>query len=465
LDKVPDDIFGARHVDAQDEAQEERHVELMEPSVQGSDEQEEGTVYGQDSRKKRTTAWGGTTEILGADKAWATRVINIAGNHDVGYAGDLDESRLERFERAFGSVNWDVWFTLPDELHGNNSVEPPPALRLVILNTMNLDTPAWSPDLQTETYAFINHVITTSRPVQDKTHATVLLTHIPLEKEEGVCVDSPYFDFFEDGQGVKEQNMLSGHASKIVLEGIFGKSGNKDAEGAGLGRGGVIINGHDHAGCDVVHFVSRPGVESDCNVEDLTTQDAYWPVVPVGEDLSVPSLEDDMLTASPNTTNPTEDSEPRPDSLPQWHARRYPPLPYDIFPSNHCLAINEAPQLREVTLRSMMGEFSGYAGFLSAWFDATKGDRGEWVFEFASCGVGVQHWWWGVHVLDCVLIGCVVAWGLCRVWESPFWQKVEDEKRQGLMAEQRNGDSVVSNGKATAASGSVQGTEAHRSFG
>lgn len=425
LDKVPDHIFGAQDVDPQNEAQEERQVDSTKPA-QSVDTQEDGAPYKEDSGKKRMPTWGGTTEILGADKAWETRVINIAGNHDVGYAGDLDESRIERFERAFGSVNWDIWFTLPDNVYGNNTAEPPPALRLVIFNTMNLDTPAWSSDLQTETYAFTNHIITTSRPVQDKTHATVLLTHIPLEKEEGVCVDSPYFDFFEDGHGVKEQNMLSGHASKIILEGIFGKSGNKDAEGAGLGREGVVINGHDHAGCDVLHFVERSGVESDCKVEYQRTLDAdHQPIVPVNEDLPIVSREHDMLTTSPNMTKTSEDSAPKSDSLPQWHARRYPLLPTDMARSNRCGAMDQAPHLREITLRSMMGEYSGYAGFLSAWFDTTKGEKGEWVLEFASCGVGVQHWWWGVHILDVVLVACVAGWGFGRAWESACWKRME----------------------------------------
>lgn len=57
-----------------------------------------------------------------------------------------------------------------------------------------------------------------------------------------------------------------------------------------------------------------------------------------------------------------------------------------------------------------MGSFSGNAGFLSAWFDM---DAGEWKFEYASCMLGVQHIWWGVHVLDLIVImlglGGVVA--------------------------------------------------------
>jgi len=57
----------------------------------------------------------------------------------------------------------------------------------------------------------------------------------------------------------------------------------------------------------------------------------------------------------------------------------------------------------------MMGEYSGYAGFLSVWFDEAKGDKGEWVLEFSTCGVGIQHWWWGVHIIDLVVVICLLA--------------------------------------------------------
>jgi hypothetical protein len=225
----------------------------------------------------RKPSWGGTTEILGADKAWANRVINIAGNHDVGYAGDLDVSRVARFEKAFGSVNWDIWFTLPPNPNATDATEAPPALRIVILNTMNIDAPAWNYELQTETYSFMNHIITTSRPVEDKTHATVLLTHIPLEKEPGICVDSPYFSYFDEGSGIKEQNMLSEHSSKTVLQGVFGMSDNQFTPAEGMGRRGIVLNGHDHEGCDVMHFVRQQGVYDACSVDTVKREEAHWP--------------------------------------------------------------------------------------------------------------------------------------------------------------------------------------------
>ncbi|KAK3079288.1 hypothetical protein LTS18_005237, partial [Coniosporium uncinatum] len=132
-------------------------------------------------------------EELGENTSWNDRVIAIAGNHDIGYAGDIDEARIERFEKAFGKVNWSITFTLPGALNETATTETgavtwpgKPALRLINLNSMNLDTPALASDLQLSTYGFMNDMIMSGKPVEDRTHATILLTHIPLFKDEGV---------------------------------------------------------------------------------------------------------------------------------------------------------------------------------------------------------------------------------------------------------------------------------------
>lgn len=377
-------------------------------------------------------SWGGTTEVLGEDEAWAGRVINIAGNHDIGYAGDIDEARVVRFEQAFGAVNWEIWFTLPgsssnettpssssssssedeDEDDDNatpvGQASPPPALRLAILNTMNLDTPAYTASLQSQTYAFMNHLISTSRPVTDKTHATILLTHIPLHKSAGVCVDSPFFDFFEGGSGVREQNMLSEYGSKTVLEGIFGLSGDVRSEGEGWGRRGVVVNGHDHEGCDTLHFVDREGClgADGVGVREEEMQMALDADIASASSLNETGSADDTTAAGEDASSDTDMDTPADEAQtgPQWHATRFPPS----SPSSNQTQCTH-PSLREITLRSMMGEFGGHAGFLSAWFDPLLGEKGEWVIEFASCGLGVQHWWWGVHAVDFALLIILLA--------------------------------------------------------
>ncbi|KAK4982717.1 hypothetical protein LTR50_007616 [Elasticomyces elasticus] len=298
------------------------------------------------------------TETLGEDGAWNGRVINVAGNHDIGYAGDIDEHRIERFERAFGKVNWDIRFQLlpnkPATSSATSTAAPffppphqPPELRIVVLNSMNLDTPPHNSALQAETYDFINSLIASSRPVGDRTHATILLTHIPLHKEAGVCVDGPFFDFFasDGGGGIKEQNHLSVHTSRGILEGVFGMSAEEDKPAGGRGRNGIIITGHDHEGCDVYHYVNRSAAADGSDGE-------------------------------------------------AWKAARWRQV-------RHLARDEYVPGVREITVRSMMGDFGGNTGLLSAWFD---GAVNEWRFEYSTCLLGVQHIWWAVHILDVVVL-------------------------------------------------------------
>lgn len=289
-------------------------------------------------------------EDLGADPAWKRRIINIAGNHDIGYAGDINDGRVDRFERQFGPVNWETSFHF-DSVNISASDAPGqnhPELRLLVLNSMNLDGPAINKDLQHETYAFINDAISHSRPVEDRSTFTLLLTHIPLHKKEGVCVDSPFFDYFDGSQGggVKEQNHLSEGSSEAVLQGIFGMSGDASAPARGIGRNGLIVTGHDHEGCDIYHH--RPRDESS------------WDAVPWTDAATL-----------------AQDS--------------------------------DLPGIRELTLRSMMGEYGGYAGLVSIWFDD---GAGEWRSDVMMCSAGVQHVWWAVHVVDLVTLGLLVS-GLC----------------------------------------------------
>ena len=410
-------------------------------------------------------------EVLGADPAWAQRIINIAGNHDIGYAGDFSEARLDRFESMFGKANWDMTFTLPVSLPSSESNEtaassvddgPPleslaaPAIRLIILNTMNLDGPVFCPELQSQTYSHINdHFIATSRPVDDRSTFTILLTHIPLHKSAGTCVDAPFFSYWpsedateevggetiiqgDEGEtnikdddaalqaaegevatdtptdelativprddtatatidnatptdhtesaatsdtaedaapppttqssspllnpkyanllpgGLREQNHLSTQSSRNILEGIFGMSGHPNAINNGRGRNGIILTGHDHEGCDVVHYL---------------------------DDVGVSSSDDDTGSAQQ-----------------EWRAKRTDTTTTTTFTTAG------SPSLREITLRSMMGAYSGSGGLLTAWYVP---EQGEWTYSFSTCALGVQHWWWGVHVV--LVVVCVGA--------------------------------------------------------
>ncbi|KAK3985075.1 hypothetical protein QBC44DRAFT_275971 [Cladorrhinum sp. PSN332] len=305
---------------------------------------------------------GGTNA---SEAAWTRRIINVAGNHDIGYAGDITENLTARFEQAFGKVNYELRFelVLSNASLQTHSVYDPetnpssrklvPELRLVILNDMNLDTPAKSAELQDETYSFINKVINTAAAVEFQGHYTIILTHIPLYKPAGVCVDSPMFDFHSHDGTLREQNQLSQAASKGFLEGLLGMSGNPNAAGGGKGRHGIILNGHDHEGCDTYHFINQTEVEG---------QDKEWEVK-------------------------------------RWRQAA----------REKVVGRDSAPGVREVTVRSMMGDFGGNAGLLSVWFDE---ELWEWKAEYGTCPLGTQHLWWVVHILDFIVALLVVVYGV-----------------------------------------------------
>jgi hypothetical protein len=317
------------------------------------------------SEEYNITGYLGNEGINGT--IWRKRIINIAGNHDVGYAGDLTMERLERFELAFGKAAYELRFELPitNETANATIMDPEtnpdsdrltPELRIVVINNMNLDTPALTPELQDKTYSFVNDVINTASAVEYKGHFTVVLTHIPLYKPEGVCVDAPFFDFHpsEEGGGVKEQYLLSADASKGFVEGIFGLHGDWNAPGNGQGRRGVILNGHDHEGCDIFHFINQTTGQ---NVEDRSWEVMRWD-----------EAKDKKVPGSPGH-----------------------------------------PGLREITVRSMMGGFGGNAGLLSAWFDETDW---EWRFEFVNCPLGKQYLWWIVHIVDLITVVVILVFAI-----------------------------------------------------
>ncbi|KAI9801934.1 MAG: hypothetical protein M1833_002249 [Piccolia ochrophora] len=328
------------------------------------------------------------TRDLGDEQEWRQRIMNVAGNHDVGYAGDMTAERLDRFERTFGKANWAIRLKLrrsavsPSE-GAHNETEP--TLRLVLLNSLNLDTPALSHDLQLETYNYINEIINSARPVGDKKEAIVLLTHLPLHREEGVCVDGPFVRFYEEkyGGGVREQNHVSYDAGKSVIEGLFGLSNDPNAAGGGLGRPGIILTGHDHEGCDVYHHGTP------------ASSDPRW--------IAVPWKDAQAAVADP-----------------------------------------QIPGVREITVRSMMGEFGGNAGLLSGWYDDSDG---QWHFHYSTCSLGVQHIWWAIHIFDV----CVVILALLhiRIWTRGL--VATDKKSMGKPAKQSPDGPEVS-GSSTGAS-------------
>jgi hypothetical protein len=74
-----------------------------------------------------------------------------------------------------------------------------------------------------------------------------------------------------------------------------------------------------------------------------------------------------------------------------------------------------------VTVRSMMGDYGGNAGLLSAWFDV---DHGVWKFEYDTCALGKQHIWWAIHIVDIVAVILGILSGLLRLLDLATPQKL-----------------------------------------
>lgn len=294
------------------------------------------------------------------DSSWKNRIINIAGNHDIGYAGDISRTRMDRFEKVFGTANWDIRFQYPQPNYTTDAVESvtQPSLHLIILNSLVLDTPALSEEIRSETFDYLNGLINRrSRPVEDRSSFTLLLTHLPLHKKEGTCVDAPFFDYWPDDDGggvysphgVREQNHLSEQTShRGTLQALFGMSGNLEAPAQGKGRNGLILTGHDHEGCDTWHFVPSESTWSPSSDSDEEKKETVW-------DASK------WQQASQSTSH---------------------------------------TGVREITLRSMMGDYDGNAGLLSAWYDF---EEGEWRHDIQMCGLNLKIWW-AVHIVDLIVL-------------------------------------------------------------
>jgi len=140
-------------------------------------------------------------------------LINLTGNHDIGYGNEASQTLVRRWERVFGKVNFNL------TLFNHN---------FVILNSMNLDS-SRDQRLHVEVWDQVRKSSTWDN--------IILLTHIPLHKDPSPCVDK-YFIEFDNMGFVVQQNFLSERTTKKLLQDLHPK---------------FIFTGHDHHGCEYVH--------------------------------------------------------------------------------------------------------------------------------------------------------------------------------------------------------------------
>ncbi|KAF9430898.1 hypothetical protein BGZ94_002396 [Podila epigama] len=181
----------------------------------------------------------------------APEMINITGNHDIGYGYDISRPRIDRWERAFGKSNFITTITIPSMSTSNRTQETAHTLHFVVLNTMLIDGPSADENLRGQTWEFLQEAskIKENNPL-DK---IVLLTHIPFHKEKGLCVDPPDVRVHWDNT-IIEQTMLTPNTTTWILNNL---------------KPDFVLNGHDHEGCDNVHVAST-GPSNEGSQEKVT---------------------------------------------------------------------------------------------------------------------------------------------------------------------------------------------------
>lgn len=237
--------------------------------------------------------------------------INLTGNHDIGYSGDATWQHMARFHLLFGQNNYVI----------NYNKGTPYEWRLVVLDSLTLEGPALQEEFVKFTWSFLENLKEKENP--GFKGSTVLLTHIPFYKPEGLCTDGPQHIYYIDNEKepykngkLRSQNHLSYDVSQKVLDIIFP---NPDKEG-------IVLTGHDHEGCD-----------------------NYY----------------------------TKDGETK-----EWKAVSKVEL--------------KKGAVREIVVRSMMGDFNGNTGIMTGVFNK---ESSNWEFHFTLCPFVVQHWWWVTKIV------------------------------------------------------------------
>ncbi|CAG8530248.1 1925_t:CDS:2 [Paraglomus occultum] len=173
-----------------------------------------------------------------------THVVLLGDLFSSQWIDDVEfEKRVERFKWIFGDNNYNHHLVNLSGNHdigyGRDMTPSPPEHIFAVINSQNVDGPAWDEALRSETWAFLNELAAERERDNYKT-PLVLLTHIPLHKEAGLCVDEPLV-LYDEFNHIIEQNHFTSNATDFILTKL---------------RPRFIFAGHDHRGCDVTYDVT-----------------------------------------------------------------------------------------------------------------------------------------------------------------------------------------------------------------
>ncbi|CAI2188827.1 459_t:CDS:2, partial [Funneliformis geosporum] len=261
------------------------------------------------------------------------KFINLTGNHDIGYNWDIDQYKVNRWKREFGQMNFKDW--IPSSFEKKKH-------RMSVINSMNVDGPALDENLRSETWSLLNNL--KNEKEQDNYQTPLIfLTHIPLYKHEGICVDGPMTKYDQTGRFITEQNHLSQNSSEFILTKLRPK---------------FIFAGHDHEGCDVTHIV-RINKNEEYSINHYRTRD--------------------------------------------FEKEKYQIISKDDYYEDGKLKEN-VWIVREVTVRSVMGAYGGNAGLFEINRLTSEDGSEEFEYNYSSCPFVINHVPWILFITDIIVL-------------------------------------------------------------
>ncbi|PKY49471.1 hypothetical protein RhiirA4_405483 [Rhizophagus irregularis] len=274
-------------------------------------------------------------------KEYNHKFINLTGNHDIGYNWDINQYRVNRWKNEFGQMNFLDW--IPSD---KKKVH-----RMSVINSMNVDGPALDEISRSETWSLLDN-LAEEREKDNYQTPLIFLTHIPIYKEEGICVDGPMTIYDDTGNFIREQNHLLQNSSEFILTRL---------------RPRFIFAGHDHEGCDVTHVV-RMKENNEYLINHYRTQDFE-------------NEKNQIILKNDYTENGK--------------------LKENIW------------IVREVTVRSVMGAYSGNAGLFEINRQINKDGSEEFEYNYSSCPFVINHIPWVVFITDIIVIlGWIIRYTL-----------------------------------------------------
>lgn len=193
------------------------------------------------------------------------------------------------------------------------------------MDSLTLEGPALQEEFVNYTWSFLENLRDKENP--NFKGSTILLTHVPMYKIEGLCRDGPEHRYYENYEKepykngkLRSHNHLAYDTTQRVMDIVFP---NKD-------KNGMIFTGHDHEGCDDwYNYINGEWVASKDKIS------------------------------------------------------------------------KERESVREIVVRSMMGEYNGETGILTGHFNQ---EQDTWDFNFSYCTFAIQHWWWASKVAILIAI-------------------------------------------------------------